>query len=269
MYLFYLDESGQREYNAKSSRHFVLGAVAISDGDWREWNQKINAIKQGCFGTTQVEWKSVNLRQPDKCRRFYLEPFGITQEKLTGAVEEMFTLINAAPLTLFAAVTDKRQMMTQYAAPVPSTEMAYELLLERGVGFLSRCDNAPYGIIIHDLIQESASSEVRSHQKAILELHDKFQNRGRTDFVSVEKIIEGVHFLPTDQSNFLQVADLVAYNVYRQFADHWEQWEEGKSLSRMTQYEFFGRLLPKFYKSGAGVIKGYGIKKFPKEVGKK
>ncbi len=268
MYLFYVDESGQREYNTKSSRHFVLGAVAISDGDWREWNQKINAIKQECFGTTQVEWKSVNLRQPDKRRRFYLEPFGITPEKLTAGVEAMFALINDAPLTLFAAVVDKRQMMTQYTAPVPATEMAYELLLERVAGFLAHCDNTPCGIIIHDLIQESASSEARSHQKAIVELHEKFQRRGRTDFASVEKIIEGVHFLPTDQSNFLQVADLVAYNVYRQFSEHWEEWEE-EPLSRVTKYGFFERLLPKFYNSEAGAVKGYGIKKFPKEAGKK
>ena len=104
MYLFYVDESGQRDYNLKSSHHFVLGAVAISDTNWREWNRKINAIKQVCFGTTQVEWKSVNLRQPDKCRRFYLEPFEITQTRLTEAVEEMYALINDAPLTLFAAV---------------------------------------------------------------------------------------------------------------------------------------------------------------------
>lgn len=269
MYLFYVDESGQREYNAKSSRHFVLGAIAISDTDWREWNQKINAIKQECFGTTQVEWKSVNLRQPDKCRRFYLEPFGITQGTLTAGVEALYTLINDAPLTLFAAVIDKRQMMTQYVNPVSSTEMAYELLLERVAGFLYSCDNAPCGIIIHDLIQESTGSEVRSHQKTIVELHEKFQKRGKTDFASIEKIIEGVHFLPTDQSNFLQVADLVAYNVYRQFNDSWESWEEGKSLSSMPKYEFFERLLPKFYKSSAGTVKGYGIKKFPTEAGKK
>ena len=88
--------------------------------------------------------------------------------------------------------------------------MAYELLLERAAGFLSQCDNAPCGIIIHDLIQEAASNASRGHQKAILEVHQKFQDRGRTDFAGVGKIIEGVHFLPTDQSNFLQVADLVA-----------------------------------------------------------
>lgn len=263
MYLFYVDESGQREYNPKNSRHLVLGAVAISDADWREWNQKINAIKQECFGTILVEWKSVNLRQTEKRSRFYLQPFGITDEKLTEGVEAMYALINDAPLTLFAAIIDKRQMVTQYTDPVSSTEMAYQLLLERAAWFLSGCDNAPCGVIIHDLIQESVDSKARSYQKAIQEQHEKFQKPWSNTPVRNEKIIEGVHFLPTDQSNFLQVADLVAYNAYRQFADHWEQWEEGKPLSGITQYEFFGRLLPKFYKSSAGVIKGYGIKKFP------
>ena len=92
---------------------------------------------------------------------------------------------------------DKRQMMSRYTNPVSSTEMAYELLLERVASFLAHCDNASCGIIIHDLIQSSAFNEAKSHQKAILDLHEKFQNRGQTDFANVEKIIEGVHF-PTN-----------------------------------------------------------------------
>lgn len=262
MHLFYVDESGQRDYNNKNSRHFVLGAVAISDTDWREWNQKINAIKMDCFGTQQIEWKSVVLRQPDKCERVYLKPYGITRERLIEAVEQMYVLINEAPITIFAAVIDKRQMVSKYAHPVSSTSLAYEFLIERIASFLSRPGVQGHGMMVHDLIQESPG-QAKSHQKEIADLHERIQIRGKTDYTNVEKIIEGVHFLPTDQSNFLQVADMTTYNVYRQFADYWKDWDENVDFQAMPKYQFFERIVPKFFTAPTGSLKGYGIKKSP------
>lgn len=265
MYLFYVDESGQREYNEKTTAHFVLAGVAIQDTDWRKWNERINEVKQDVFGTTEVEFKSTRLRQPDKCRRFYLEPFGLTEEALIAAIDRLYQVITEAPILLFAAVINKRHMMQLYPEPEPCTEMAYRMLIERLDGFLQGCNPSPCGLIIHDLIQESVSRQSRDHQEAIIDLHNKFLTRGEGGLAVVENVIEGVHFLPTSQSNFLQIADLVAYNVYRQFQDHWQEWEAGVPLDRCSKYPYFERILPKMHRSRAGRIPGFGIKKFPVE----
>lgn len=263
MYLFYADESGQREYNEKTTGHFVLAGMAIQDTDWRNWNDQINEIKQDAFGTTDVEFKSTWLRQPDKRRRFYSEPFGLTEEALATTVERLYEVIAEAPILLFSAVVNKRQMMQRYQDPEPCTEKAYRMLIERLDGFLQGCDHSPCGLIIHDLIQESVSKQSRDHQEAIINLHKRVMTRGEAGLAVVENIIEGVHFLPTTQSNFLQIADLVAYNVFRQFQDHWQEWEAGMPLDQCPKYPHFERILPKFHMSRTGLIKGFGIKKFP------
>lgn len=87
--------------------------------------------------------------------------------------------------------------------------------------------------------------------------------KGKTSFATLEKIIESVHFESSDQSNFLQVADLLTYNIYRQFTDHGDEWDDGETLKSMTKYPYFARYIPKFDKDPFGNITGYGLKKFP------
>jgi hypothetical protein len=259
MYLFYVDESGQREYNTKSSHYFTLVAVGVAEGNWRSINAAINDIKLEYFGRADIEFKTHHLHRRELRERFYLKPHGLTPEMLTEAVNKLYNIIVDAPLTLFAAVINKRQMLSQYTTPEPATMLAYELLIERIEKFLGRCDDSPYGMIIHDLIVENA----KSHQQDIHDLHEKFQSRGSTSAQKIERIIEGVHFVPSHHSNFLQIADMVAYNTARQFEDHGQEWDAKVAPDKMKQYEWFGRILPKFDKSAQNKVRGYGIKKMP------
>ena len=266
MYLFYVEESGERDYNTKSSQHFILLAVGIAEADWHSLNKKINALKTSYFGTRNVKIKSTFLRNPEKRRRNYLDPFKemeLTEEVLTEFVAKIYAFIDAAPLTLFSVVIDKRRMMEQYESPMPATPLAYQMLMERIQTFLEQQQGNPNGLIIHDLIDEKPGLP-RSHQKEIVDLHERLLHEGRTTYKNISNLIEGVHFIPDDQSNFLQLADLMAYNVFRQFTEHSKEWDEGVSLTRMTKYPQFERILPKFFRSGARV-RGYGIKKFPEK----
>jgi hypothetical protein len=60
----------------------------------------------------------------------------------------------------------------------------------------------------------------------------------------------------------LQVADVVAYNVYRQFREYGEEWET-RGLPVLPSYEWFSRLLEKFRKGPNGRIQGFGVAKIP------
>ena len=268
MYLFYVDESGQREYNEKNSRHFVLGAAGIAEADWRNVNQQINALKLEVFKDRRVEFKSVALRNQEKQRKRYLEPYGLTLEQLTGAVERLYAIVTAAPLTLFAVVIDKRQMTASSVVPESPTSYAYELLLEQFEAFLSRLPDEHSGIVIHDLIQETPGAS-KSYQREIINQHDKFLHEDETSALSMKRIVEGVHFVETDQSNFLQVADLAAYNIYRQFTEYWQEWDaavgvpESIAFIQMPMYPYFQRMLPKFARTPEGVVRGCGITKEP------
>ena len=264
MFLFYVDESGQREYNEKNSRHFVLGAVAISETDWRTVNQQINALKIEVFDDRRVEFKSVALRNQEKQRKRYLEPYGVSLAQLTVAIERLYEIVDAAPLILFAVIVDKRQMTAKYAVAESPTSYAYELLVERFERFLSRQMVEHSGIVIHDLIQEVPGAS-KSYQREIIKQHEKFLHEGKTSLAPIRRIVEGVHFVETDQSNFLQVADLVAYNIYRQFTEHLREWDdlasvdEKQAFDQLPTYPYFKRLLPKFDRGSNGGLRGCGI----------
>ncbi len=79
--------------------------------------------------------------------------------------------------------------------------------------------------------------------------------------------LAGLRFSDSRADERLQLADLVAYAVYRQFVDHGDKWDaEGSSL---PLYRYFGLLVPKFRRGPAGAFTGYGVVKFPRRSWKR
>jgi hypothetical protein len=74
--------------------------------------------------------------------------------------------------------------------------------------------------------------------------------------------IGGVAFRDSKLDERLQLADLVAYAIYRQFVDHSPEWEDPSKP--LLTYEYLERIATKFRNQG-GRIQGYGIIKFPRE----
>jgi hypothetical protein len=68
-------------------------------------------------------------------------------------------------------------------------------------------------------------------------------------------------FEKSKNSNFLQLADTVAYNVWRQFVNHGDWWDES-GTKELKMYPYFQRIVPNFYKKN-GRISGIGIIKIP------
>jgi len=76
--------------------------------------------------------------------------------------------------------------------------------------------------------------------------------------------------LPSDQGhqlsrikdeNFVQLADLAAYDVFRQFVDHGRDWENTSNDTLQT-YPYFNALAGNFLDRN-GRIRGIGICKLP------
>src|SRR4030095_16884974 len=72
-----------------------------------------------------------------------------------------------------------------------------------------------------------------------------------------------IRFVNSAQSELIQVADVAAYNVFRQFKDHGEAWEQ-RDLGTLPTYAYFARLLKKFRADRNGRIQGYGVVKMPR-----
>ena len=72
--------------------------------------------------------------------------------------------------------------------------------------------------------------------------------------------VEGLSFKDSRHDERLQLADLVAYAVYRQFLDYGPDWEDPSKP--LDLYEYLGRVF-KTLCNNDGVVSGYGIVKFP------
>ena len=62
-------------------------------------------------------------------------------------------------------------------------------------------------------------------------------------------------------SHHIQVADIIAYNVYRQFVEYGEAWEDSINKELPT-YAWLEKLSHKF-RNNDGRIQGFGIIKMP------
>ena len=90
--------------------------------------------------------------------------------------------------------------------------------------------------------------------------HLQYLEQG-TDFREVNQIVEGLLFIPSHENNLLQVPDLCAYNVYRQFREYGEEWHVNNQFE--DRYEYFQRIEPYLYRSNQGHYAGFGITKCP------
>ena len=258
MYLFYLDESGEREYES-SSRYFVLCAVGIRTKDWKAINTDILALKKTYFGTVDVEIKSNWLRIPKERERRYRVPFGISDTELREFTDKLYDILQAYDTVIIAAVVDKKAMSQQYNQPQAPSSLAYRLVLERIELFLQRNTERMNGIVIYDKITELKIKK-KGYENLLYRQHLRYLEKG-TDFVQVNQIVEGLLFISSHENNLLQVPDLCAYNIYRQFREFGEEWHAAEHFEH--RYEYFKRIEPYLHRSDKGHYAGYGIKKFP------
>lgn len=259
-YLFYVDESGQREYGSGTSRYFALCAVGIPVESWQLLNTNIYNLKQSYFGTPTVEIKSSWLRQPASARKRYLEPYHIAEESLRECVNRLYEVLDNPAVALFASVVDKIQMSEKYSVPQNPSSLAYRHIFERFQHFLETQGDNSYGVVIFDKIHDATFRE-KGYENLLARQHLRYLQQG-TDFVEINNIVEGLLFISSADNNFVQLVDLCAYDVFRQFKEHGAQWDEPTG-EQWPLYGYFRRILHKFYRGPGGMLAGYGIKKYP------
>jgi hypothetical protein len=257
----FIDESGEREYGDRTSRYFVYAGCVVAWKDIEEIEIEIKRIKQAYFGISSVEFKSNWFRIPKERKKHYLEPYHMTDTLFREMTREVFRVLKESRVILLASVIDKSAMQEKYGHKAFSPSgWAYELLMERYQFMLAEKNS--FGDAIMDDI---SGCNPKGHKYKILlkQLHKRLQQHG----TSVQKIkidrVKGVlGFLFSQTSNFIQLADLAAYNVLRQYREHGECWEPSNAQSSKI-YAPFANIAEKFRASRDGKIQGFGITKFP------
>jgi hypothetical protein len=266
-HLLFIDDSGTKEYASSPdlygtniSRYFVFGGVLIPAGAAGSVTKDIVDAKIHTFGTPDVEIKSNWLRIPCERKARYLDEYDLSEKELSGFVETFYAIVLGADIILLAAVVDKVHMQEDYPNPWYPPAIAYEILLQRVENELS--GHGTVGVTIDDMT--GATPHGNQYKANLKKQHEQMKQRGSSlrDGVTFSTLEGRLRFVNSAQSHLIQVADIAAYNVFRQFVDHGEDWEK-EGLSKLPSYDYFLRIARKFRKGPGGRIQGFGVVKFP------
>jgi hypothetical protein len=265
---FYIDDSGTKEYASDpndysavrgKSRYFVFCGALMSLVEAGRFSQKIIGAKVACFGTGKVELKSNWLRIPHERQKHYLTPYGIDDDALNRCVAEVYRLIRDADLMFIAAIVDKLHVQEDYPNPWYAPAIAYELVLQRVQNELVPGKSA--AIIIDDMT--GATPKGNQYKKNLQVQHLRLGKFGGSLRRSIKFDRIGTQkFVNSAISHLVQISDLAAYNVHRQFNQYGEDWEN-PNAGPLNMYPYFREISGKFRMDLNDRVQGYGIVKFP------
>ena len=269
-HVLYIDDSGTKEYAENTeeydrqkrgkSRYFVFCGALLSMAATSRLSSELVRLKLEYFGEETVEIKSNWLRQPHERRQRYLLPYDLTEARLSQFVEDLYEVVNKADLVFIAAIIDKLHMQEQYAPnPWYAPAVAYEIVLQRVQNDLQPGESV--AVIIDDMT--GATPKGNQYKRNLKAQHLMLKQYGGKLMGGFSfPCLTTLKFVNAASSQVVQLADLAAYNVHRQFVDYGEQWEQD-GLQTLSTYPHFDKISKKFRKDETGRVQGYGIVKFP------
>jgi hypothetical protein len=197
MHLLYLDDSGSAA-NPKE-KYLVLGGVCVYERQVSYFTQELDKIAERLVQG-----------QPDTCEFHASEIFSgrtepwknLTKDERREVIKEVLGVLSDSydSARAFATVVHKDSFETRNPM-----EVAFEDICSRFDRFLQRVDSK--GLIILD---ES------THATRLLEMSHQFRKLG-TQWNVIRNIVDGPLFVTSRAFRCVQVADHVAYAVFRRF----------------------------------------------------
>ena len=237
--------------------------MRIKQTDVAKIDNEINQLKTRYFNTCEVEIKSTWLRIPDKQRKHYLKPYAISIKALNEFGEEYINLIarQADKIKLIGVVFDKRyygdkKRNTGDGNPLLKTA---QVLMER-INYAGNIN-----IITFDQFESSLSINRGNHDRVM----GIFRNNDGVETVFTKNYsnITDIEFKESSDENFLQMADICAYNIQRQFIEFGREWcgedteADGKAI--LDTYPYFEKLRCNFHTNAGGNVRGFGLTCLP------
>lgn len=229
MYLFYVDETGNRDPRMEIPRKdgtfiagdpiYVLTAVCLFEHQWHGFERTLNRAKSMLmdliFRNTKLrleladcEIKSNWVRREDeRAKRPFLR--NITAPELTRLIDLFYQQLRHHHMTVFSVVVDKRHLH-DYMDQTKIHRKSWELLLELVESFMRSRHNKHQALMVTDDVglQQNQSLAMK---------HAYIMDRGTANGVWLKHVSEMPMFVRSELSNGVQLADLCGYNVYRAF----------------------------------------------------
>jgi hypothetical protein len=244
MYFFYVDEAGNRDpeiqgTNAKGEaitkdHIYVLAAVCLFEHRWHGFEKTLNRKKREyidiirrthgtAFELADCEIKSNWIRIPkERNSRPFLSK--LTDADITTLVDLYYAQLARHNMQIFSVIVDKRHLH-DFMDAGKIHRKSWELLLEQIEDFMRELHPKHQGVLITDDVSKQLNQDLAMKHAYILE-------EGTASGTWLKHIAEMPLFVRSELSNGVQLADMMAYNIYRCF-----RYED-------SAYPFFQRILP-------------------------
>ena len=208
------------------------------EGQWRPFESAISGLKlfladhlerdgKGPFELADCEVKSnwVRMRTGREKRSPFLH--ALHQDNLTDLTEAYFRQVVKRNTVIMSSVIDKRYLNSSVTHETLHTT-AYEFLLESIQHYMREYHPKHRALVVMD-------DTSRQLNRVVAMRHASLQRVGNQN-MKFPAIVEYPFFTRSELSNGVQLADLLAYNVYRVFRNE------------DFSYPYFRRVLPNFYR---------------------
>ena len=243
LYFFYFDESGSRDPSVGTPERpkdyiYVLLAVGMHEREWRPFDSKISRLKLELahflqrdhgvrYELADCEVKSSWIRHAPTRDRHSAFLGSLHHDDVGRLVAAYYGQLERPGTVVLAAVIDKRELYSNTTHQALHG-YAYEFLLERIEHYMREYHPRQQALVVMD------DTDVKLNRSVTM-LHATLQRRGNNNMY-FPRVVEYPFFTRSELSNGVQLADLLAYNVYRAFRDE------------DIEYPYFRNSLPRFYR---------------------
>ena len=244
MYLFYIDETGNRDPRLQIPRKdgtciagdwlYVLTAVSIFESQWHGFEKTLNRQKSSLtqrihhdhglqLELADCEVKSNWIRQPaERASRPFLG--NLTERELIDLIELYYRQLDHHNMYVFSVLVDKRHLHS-YMDQEKLHRKSWELLMEQIERFMRAMHGRHQAIMVVDDVAKEMN-------RSLAMKHAYIMDQGTAHDTWLRHLCEMPMFVRSELSNGVQLADLCGYNIYRAFKNN------------DLKYPFFQRIAP-------------------------
>jgi len=247
MYLMYVDESGNANYN-DGEQYYNLVGIIVNEKDWIIVDNALTKLKIDFFPNLSPEDVEFHAKPIRNKSRVYSH---LDNEKVKDLFRKFFEVISELPITIVSILVNKREIMKKQIRFNPIEENCWEYLLERFDNAVieknKETGNEELGLLIIDSEGERVDTQLRTLIRKIVKVGTKY----KPDF---KNIIEDALFTYSHWRNLTQIADMVAYCIVKE--------KDSNELFK----ECFSKIESKLRANDEGIYSGYGLKIIPRDL---
>jgi hypothetical protein len=196
MYLLYVDESGNPD--ASDEQYYVLGGVAVFERQIYWLNNEVEKLAERTAPGTSLGFKAQAIQSHKH------EPWhSMKSAQRNGVLDELCTLVASSNTVLFSVALERSTTDQPMARAFEELCNRFDLYLKR----LYAQGHTQRGIVVFDKYR---------YETRLQKMLNDYRKSG-TRFGKVQNFAEVPVFTGRDSTRMLELADLVAYAVYRRY----------------------------------------------------